>query len=110
MIEKYMALKTDFRHFLDEAGNVVELTKQAKTIFKFLSKIVSAVSENIEQPMIDVDLNCNTRAEQLSCGGSIEGKCSAIDMIEWHCDTCEASGTISNWQGSLWDKQARILH
>ena len=105
-----MALKTDLRHFLDEEGNVVELTTQAKTVFKFLSKIVSAVSENIDQPLIDIDLNCNTRSEQLSCEGSIEGKYNAVDMIEWHCDTCAAGGTISNWQGSLWDKQARIIH
>lgn len=105
-----MELKVDLRQFLDEEGNVLALTAQAKRVFQFLTKIVSSVSENIEQPLIDVDLNCNTRADELSCEGSIDAKNIAFDMIEWHCDICEASGTISNWQGSMWDKQARTIH
>lgn len=105
-----MALKADLRDFLDEEGNVLALTEQAKTVFNFLTKIVSSVSENIEQPLLDVDLKCNSRADVLSCGGGIEATCIAVDMIEWHCDTCEASGTISNWQGSMWDRQERTIH
>lgn len=105
-----MSLKVDLRHFFDNKGNVLELTEQAKTVFKFLTKIVSSVSKSIDQPLIDVDLKCNTRADELSCSGSIEARCIAIGMIEWHCDTCEASGTISYWQGSVWDKQERTIH
>ncbi|NQZ23670.1 MAG: hypothetical protein HRT53_16675 [Colwellia sp.] len=105
-----MALKADLRHFLDEEGNEIELTDQAKAIFRFLVKIVSAVSENIDQPLIYVDLQCRTRADDVSCRGSIEATYIAIGNIEWHCDTCEVSGTISHWQGSMWDKQKRILH
>ncbi len=105
-----MTLKADLRHFLDEEGNVLELTEQAKTVFKFLIKIVSSVSDNIEQPLLYVDLKCNSRADELSCIGCIEATCITVDMIEWHCDTCEASGTISNWQGSMWDKQERTIH
>ncbi len=105
-----MALKVDFSLFLDERGDVTDLTKQAKTVFKFLSKIVSSVSGNIEQPLINVDLKCNTRADALSCNGCIEATSIAIGMIEWNCDTCEASGTISNWQGTTWDKQKPTLH
>lgn len=105
-----MALKADLRQFLDDEGNVAELTEQAKTVFKFLIKIVSSVSENVEQRQIDVDLQCKTRANEVSCRGSIEASCIEVGNIEWHCDTCEASGTISNWQGSMWDKQQRIIH
>lgn len=105
-----MALKVDLKQFLDEKGEVLALTEQAKTVFNFLTKIVLSVSENIEQPLIDVDLNCNTRGTELSCEGSIEASCSSINIIEWHCDTCEASGTISNWKGSLWDIQKRTIH
>ena len=105
-----MALKVDLKQFLDEKGEVLALTEQAKTVFNFLTKIVLSVSENIEQQLIDVDLNCNTRGTELSCEGSIEASCSSINIIEWHCDTCEASGTISNWKGSLWDIQKRTIH
>lgn len=120
-----MALKVDFKHFLDEEGNRLELTEQANTVFKFVCKIVSSVSQEsvsqdsvsniIEPASIDVELKCNTRAEVLSCGGHIQASCrsdatSSMGIIEWHCDTCDAAGTISNWQGSLWDKQKRIIH
>ncbi len=105
-----MALKVDLRNFLDEKGNVLALTEQASKVFQFITKIISSVSENIEQPLIDVDLKCNTRADGLSCDGSIDATNIAFDMIEWHCDICEASGTISNWQASMWDKQDRTIH
>ena len=105
-----MALKANLKHFLDEEGKVLELTKQAKTVFKFLSKIVSSVTEQIEQPVIEVDLKCSTRAENLTCDGSIQAASKAIGLIKWHCDSCQASGTISHWQGSVWDKQQRTLH
>ncbi|PKI17213.1 hypothetical protein CXF71_05310 [Colwellia sp. 12G3] len=105
-----MTLKADFRHFLDDEGNELALTEQAKTVFKFLTKIVSSVSAHLEQPLIDVDLKCSTRGDGLSCEGRIEAKCIETAVIEWHCDTCEASGTIFNWQGSMWDKQKHTIH
>lgn len=105
-----MTLKVDLRRFLDEKGNVLALTEQASIVFKFLTKIVSSVSKNIEQPLVAVDLKCNSRADVLSCQGEIEATSITIGLIEWHCDTCEASGTISNWQGSQWDKQERTIH
>jgi len=105
-----MTLKVDLRKFLDEEGKVLELTEQAKIVFQFLTKVVSSVSENIEQPLIYVDLNCNTRAIDLSCEGSIEANSTAAGIIEWHCDSCAVSGTIFNWQESIWDKEKRIIH
>jgi hypothetical protein len=110
-----MVLKTNLRHFLDEEGKLLALTEQAKKVFKFLSKIVSSVSEYREQPIVDIDLvavnlKCNTRAEQINCQGDIKARCININLIEWHCDSCEAAGTISNWQGSLWDKQQHTIH
>ncbi len=120
MIEKCMTLKADLRSFLDDEGNELALTEQAKTVFKFLTKIVTSVSQvNYseqsfspinEQPLIDVDLKCNTRADRLSCTGNIKAKNFTIDIIEWHCNICEAAGTISHWQGSLWDKHKPTLH
>jgi len=105
-----MTLKADLRDFLDQAGNVLELTDQASKVFKFLSEIVSTVSEHIEQPLIAVDLQCSSRADGLSCRGSIEAKCRESGVIEWHCDICQAAGVISHWQASRWDKQERTFH
>jgi len=105
-----MALNVNLKHFFDDEGNVSTLTDQANTVLTFLSKIVSSVSKNIEQPLIYVDVNCNARGARLLCEGSVEAKSVSAIIIEWHCDTCEASGTISNWQGSLWDKREHTIH
>ena len=105
-----MPLKVDLRQFLDDEGNQLDLTEQAKMVFNFLTKVVSSVSKNIDQPLVDVGLKCNTRANKISCEGYINAMSTVIGVIDWHCDTCEASGTISNWQGSQWDKQRRTLH
>lgn len=110
MIKKCMALKVDLRKFLDDESNELVLTKQAKMVFKFLTNIVLSVTGNIDKPLIEVDLKCNTRAGELSCEGEIKAKSITLGLIDWHCDTCEASGTISNWQGSIWDKQKRTIH
>jgi len=114
MIEN-MTLKVDLRQFLDEKGNLLLLTEQASTVFKFLSEIVLSVSQEsgvhtIEQPFNSVNLRCSTRGFALSCLGDIEARTSSSGTIEWHCDTCEAAGTILNWQGSLWDMQKSTLH
>ena len=105
-----MPLKVDFRIFLDDIGNVTDLTKQAKTVFNFLSQILLSVSADINQPITHIDLKCSTRSDELTCEGFIDGTFTESGKIEWNCDTCEASGNISNWQGSTWDKQKRIIH
>lgn len=105
-----MTLKVDLTQFLDERGNVLELTEQAKKVFTFLTIIVSSVSANIEQSFVHVDLRCNTRAEGLSCEGYIEAENIEFGIIEWRCDACEASGKISNWRGSSWDKKKHTIH
>ncbi len=110
MINKPMALKTNLRHFLDEEGNALDLTEQAKKVFNFITKIALAVSENIEQPLMHLTLKCDSRADGLCCEGEITATAISIEVIEWHCDTCEASGTISHWRGSTWDKQTRMIH
>jgi len=110
-----MALKVDLRIFLDEKGKVLTLTEQANKVFTFLSKIVLSVSGHPTTPsktekFIGIDLPCKSRADELYCTGSIEAVCHATSIINWHCDTCKAQGSISHWQGSIWDKQKRILH
>jgi hypothetical protein len=105
-----MTLKVDFRIFIDDKGNVTNLTDQANTVFKFLAKIVLSVSADISTPIINVDLQCNTRSNELLCDGSIDATLDQTGIILWSCDACEANGEISYWQGTWWDKQKRMLH
>jgi len=76
-----MILKVDFKQFLDEKGDLLALTKQAKRVFKFLAKIVLSVSKNIEQPLIEVDLDCNTRGTELSCEGALKHLVSQLTKL-----------------------------
>ncbi|WP_085296959.1 hypothetical protein [Cognaticolwellia mytili] len=105
-----MTLKANLSHFLDEEGNSLDLTEQAKKVFNFITKIILSVSHNIEHPLSDFDLKCNARATGLYCEGEISAAVISNEVIEWHCSTCEASGTISHWRGSSWDKQKRTIH
>lgn len=118
-----MPLHVNLSIFLDEKGNPVELTEQAEKVFIFLTQIISAVSQSVSKQVehkqaehepkhqtISVDVTCNTRADNLTCDGGIEAICHANGDIAWHCDTCQASGTVSHWQGCHWDRQARTLH
>lgn len=105
-----MTLKANFSQFFDEKGKELTLTEQASTVFTFLKKIVSAVTLEIEQPVIEVDLQCKTRACGLACDGSIDAYCHDKTIIHWHCDICQATGTITKWQGSLWDNRKPTIH
>ncbi len=105
-----MSLTTDFSVFFDDVGNLVELTEQAKPIFKFLKAIVETVSADIDKPIVNVDLKCSSRADGLLCEGYIDVSHIEHSFIEWHCDTCEASGRILNWQESIYNKKKHILH
>jgi hypothetical protein len=105
-----MSLEVDFSRFLSVDGNVLELTEQASTVFRFLTMIISSASQNIEEPIICIDLQCNTRAIGLACSGYIEATSNTYGIIEWYCNICEASGNISNWQGTTWDKQPHTIH
>jgi len=107
---KKMALKVDLKQFLDANGNEIALTDQAKAVFNFITYIVFSVTQHIEQLNVEVDLKCSTRAKTIDCEGNIKASCIAPNMINWHCDCCEANGSISNWQYSKWDQQVRTLH
>ncbi|WP_241238855.1 hypothetical protein [Colwellia sp. Arc7-635] len=78
MMKIYMTLKVNLEQFLDEKGAVSELTDQAKKVFKFLTEIVLTVSPDTEQPVVFVDLKCNSRAVGLTCQGVLKQVVSIV--------------------------------
>ncbi len=105
-----MALIANLRHFLDEDGSIPELPDAAMKLVGFLTRIVSTVSKEAEEPIVDVDIKCCERSNELSCDGYIEAWVSDNMDIQWCCNTCDENGVISNWHGSQWDHHDKTVH
>jgi hypothetical protein len=90
---------TNMTHFLDEAGQLTEATsKRAKTLARFLGSIVTNYS--MHQPEF---LPCRRRRSRAACPGEIVIlRLGEEDILEWICDWCGESGSISNWRTSPW--------
>jgi len=61
-----MALKTDLQHFLDDKGQVVELTVQAKMIVNMMTKFVMMVCNSFKKPLANVDAKCRVRDKKIN--------------------------------------------
>ena len=67
-----MAYITDITHFLNDKGAIPKLPAPAMKMINFLSAIVSAVSSDIESPIIETDIKCCSKGEDLGvCHGKI---------------------------------------
>lgn len=105
-----MSIVTDITHFLNDEGEVPNLPKPAMKLFHFLTRIIEAVSINVDEPLVDVDVRCCDRDTKITCNGHIEAWCNDERVIEWVCCKCSESGTISKWQKTKWDLQINTLH
>lgn len=93
----------NFKHFLDENGNIPESNhKAAIALAGFHALVVDAATSN---GLTDLPILTDLRCYAKGCEGKImiEGVLSD-NRIEWHCDKCEKmGGIISDWQGTKWD-------
>ena len=105
-----MALVADLTHFLNEDGQVPDLPDPAKKLLMFLVAIVTGVSSDHEASIVDIDIKCCERDENLICDGYIEAWCNCEQIIVWACNTCAENGTIANWQKSIWDSRMKSFH
>jgi hypothetical protein len=105
-----MAIITDITHFLTDGGVVPGLPKPAMKLFSFITRIVEAVSLNVNDPIIELEMQCCDRGAKIECNGHIDAWCNDERVIEWVCCKCSESGTISKWQKTKWDMQKNTLH
>ena len=106
-----MVLITNIRHFLNENGEVPELNPEAMALFKFLTAVIETASAAYDQPLSFADINCRTVNDGEACDGDIEVWIDPEShIIGWECLECGAEGTISDWEGTQWDRRDYVRH
>lgn len=96
---------TDLRHFLDEKGGIAPPKGPARRMAEYFSAIVAMITEMDENLFEQSQVRCRRRPGRKPCPGIIEGYVHPEpDDILWWCPECGDKGSISNWQGTLWDR------
>ena len=106
-----MALITNIQHFLNENGGVPELNPETRELLTFLTAIIEAASVAYDLPVSFASVNCRTVKDGEQCDGDIEVWVDFDShIIGWECLECAEEGTISNWEGTQWDKRDYVRH
>ena len=94
---------TDITHYLDDLGCMVPESGPVRRFAEYLVSIISMTSHPAPVP-VSLDVRCRRRPNRKPCNGYIGGTLDPeADMIIWWCPECGDHGSISNWQGTLWD-------
>ncbi|MDO8689854.1 MAG: hypothetical protein Q7R39_07560 [Dehalococcoidia bacterium] len=76
----------------------------AATYARYFGSIVSAASLQPSGTWVDVAVKCRRRAGGKPCAGNIRlRRVDVPSQVEWGCTSCDDSGLIHNWRGSMWD-------
>ena len=106
-----MVMITDIRHFLDDDGNVPDLSVEAMNLLGFLTAVIEQASEKYDAPISFLENGCRCVVEGESCPGEVEVWVFAEDnRIGWECLECGDEGIITNWEGTRWDKRSYTRH
>ncbi len=62
-----MTMITNIQHFLDENGEVPDMSLEAQELVSFLSEIIEAVSTKYDAPVAFADTKCRTIVNGKSC-------------------------------------------
>jgi hypothetical protein len=98
---------TNLRDFLTAEGEIGPQFGPARKLAEYFAKIVvHATTEPWDEPKKSA-LRCRRRPARKRCAGVIETDSDPdTDAIVWWCPVCGDNGTISDWQGSRWDRTA----
>jgi hypothetical protein len=97
---------TDLTHFLTDAGELGPKSGPARKLAEYLTKIVvDATTESWEPRKVPV--SCRRRPRRKPCVGVIGTDIDPdTEAIMWWCPVCKDKGTITNWQGSRWNRMS----
>jgi hypothetical protein len=99
---------TDLRHLIGPDGDIASF-RGGRQLAQHLCQIVSAVTSQAAEGLLDTSLACRRRPGRKPCPGQIQaGFDEASGRIRWLCPSCGARGWISGWQGTRWDKGERV--
>lgn len=106
-----MAIISDLRHFLDDDDGIPHLTPEAQELLSFLTVIVEAATLAFREPISSADVQCRTVINDEPCEGDIEVWVDHdSNVIGWECMECGEEGTISDWEGTPWDRRDFVVH
>jgi hypothetical protein len=96
---------TDLTHFLTKDGDIGPKSGAARKLAEYLTRIVvDAMTEPWEEPR-STRVRCRRRPRRRPCAGVIGTDINPdTNAIMWWCPVCGDKGTITNWQGSSWDR------
>ena len=98
---------TDLTHFLTKDGRLAALKGQGKRFAEFLTQVVAYASAPPTLQTSASRVSCVGVPGRKRCEGTIEaGIAFDTRAVHWHCSVCGNRGTISNWQGTFWDRSA----
>ncbi len=97
---------TDMRHYLDDAGAVVDMPGPALNLALFLGAIVAWVTSGRSTADVRTNVPCRRSPARRRCGGEIYASFDADDdAIIWHCPICGDNGVTRGWEGTPWDRR-----
>jgi hypothetical protein len=106
-----MAIITNIKHFLDEDGEVANLTLEAQELFSFLIDVVESATIDYARPVALAETKCRSVVDGKICQGEIEVWVYAEDNhIGWECLECGEEGVVTQWEGTPWDRRDYVRH
>lgn len=75
----------------------------ARRLTEFMGEVIAAASVLAPSVWNDSALRCRRRPQRRPCPGRLRVRAESTGQIDWACPVCNDQGTISSWQGSLYD-------
>ena len=85
---------TDATHFLDEKGAIGPKDGPGRKMAEFFGDVIAHATVSAPQEHI---------AHCFKCSGKVDSAVVRLVDIDWACSEGDATGRVSNWQGTLWD-------
>ncbi len=85
---------TDARHFVDEKGAIGPKDGIGCQMAEFFGHVIANVTISVPH---------EHSAQCFKCSNEVHASVAVTGYIEWVCSDCDATGYISNWQGTFWD-------
>jgi hypothetical protein len=92
---------TDLTHFLDHAGELVD--GPAGKLAGYLGLVVESASMMKAGQGGYIPLRCAQPGRRRRCAVQLTAARVARDCVEWQCQACGDSGSITNWSGTRFD-------
>jgi|GEM_PF-2237524 len=99
---------SDARHFLNEEGEITDVTRSASMTAAFLRSIVGWVTLTQTLVAQRTNVTCRKLAGRMRCRGEIEAYLLPEEGEIWYiCSECGDNGVIRGWEKTSWDRSSQ---